>query len=563
MYFNFKVKIPETQGKITRKKIKDVIYINYEYDRVYLPEKKYTIPKRTTIGKCCEDDVGMMYPNANYMKFYPDAELPKERDRSQRSSCLRIGAFLVIRKIIEDYGLDEMLARIIGSDSGLFMDLATYSVISENNAGQYYPDYAYNHPLFTPDMRIYSDSKISDFFGDISIDQSIAFLNEWNASRDHREKIYISYDSTNKNCQAGDIEIAEFGHSKDGNDKPVFNYSVAYDRTNREPLFYEEYPGSIVDVSQLQYMLEKVKGYGYKKVGFILDRGYFSKENIHFMDKNGYDFVIMVKGMKKIVQELIRENRGTFEEDRATGIRKFRVNGITVKKRLFPSDENERYFHLYYSDRKHSTERELLEARIDHMARALKKLEGQAVRIGTGFDKYFDLIYYHPGEEDEKFAMARELTDVVNEEMKLCGYFSIITSRKMTAKEAIELYKSRDNSEKLFSGDKSYLGNRSLRVHSEESAESKIFLEFIALIIRSKIYTSLKDAMLEDDNKKNYMTVPAALKELEKIEMIRHLDHVYRLDHAVTKKQKTILKAFGIDANYVKEASKKISERLK
>lgn len=125
-------------------------------------------------------------------KFYPNAELPKERDRSQRSSCLRIGAFLVIRKIIEDYGLDEMLARIIGSDSDLFMDLATYSVISENNAGQYYPDYAYNHPLFTSDMRIYSDSKVSDFFGNLSIDQSIAFLNEWNASRDHREKIDIS-----------------------------------------------------------------------------------------------------------------------------------------------------------------------------------------------------------------------------------------------------------------------------------------------------------------------------------------------------------------------------------
>lgn len=125
-------------------------------------------------------------------------------------------------------------------------------------------------------------------------------MNEWNASRNHREQIYISYDSTNKVCQAGDIDIAEFGHSKSGDDKPIINYSLAYDHENKEPLFYEEYPGSIVDVSQLQYMLEKAKGYGYKKVGFILDRGYFSKENIHFMDKNGYDFVIMVKGMKSL-----------------------------------------------------------------------------------------------------------------------------------------------------------------------------------------------------------------------------------------------------------------------
>ena len=32
----------------------------------------------------------------------------------------------------------------------------------------------------------------------------------------------------------------------------AFNYSIAYDKNNREPLFYVSYPGSIVDISQLQ-----------------------------------------------------------------------------------------------------------------------------------------------------------------------------------------------------------------------------------------------------------------------------------------------------------------------
>lgn len=75
-------------------------------------------------------------------------------------------------------------------------------------------------------------------------------------------------------------------------------YSLAYDRNNREPLFYEAYPGNTIDISQLQWTLRKTKNYGYERVGFILDRGYFCKENITFMDENGYDFVIMVKGMK-------------------------------------------------------------------------------------------------------------------------------------------------------------------------------------------------------------------------------------------------------------------------
>ena len=58
------------------------------------------------------------------------------------------------------------------------------------------------------------------------------------------------------------------------------------------------------------------------------------------------------------------------------------------------------------------------------------------------------------------------------------------------------------------------------------------------------------------------MNVPAAIRELEKIEMIRQADGIYRLDHAVTANQKTILKAFGIDANYVKRKTQQISDDL-
>ena len=205
---------------------------------------------------------------------------------------------------------------------------------------------------------------MSDFITGITPDQSIGFLNEWNAKRDHREKIYISYDSTNKACQAGDIEIAEYGHAKDGKDYPVFNYSIAYDRDNREPLFYEEYPGSIVDMAQLQIMLDKAKGYGYKNCGFILDRGYFSKANIRFMDK------------KSLVRDLIMEKRGTFEEVRANSIRQYKTYGTTIERPLFASDEKNRYFHLFYSIQRHASEQEHLEARIDRMKKNLKKLYG-------------------------------------------------------------------------------------------------------------------------------------------------------------------------------------------
>ena len=565
MYFGFKVKIPEEKGKIYPQKKDGVTYVQYEYDRVYKPDKKYNIPKRTTIGKVCEDDPTMMYPNPNFLKYFPDAELPVDKGADNRSGCLRIGNYIVLKKLFAETMLDRMIRGLSWDErgSGLFIDLASYYIVTENNAGQYYPDYAYNHPLFTPEFKIYSDSTISRFLQEISVDDSIQLQNDWNANKDHRQRIYISYDSTNKNCQAGDIDIVEYGHAKYDQGLPIFNVSVAYDTKNREPLFYEEYPGSVIDIAQLQYMLDKANGYGYKHIGFILDRGYFSKSNIHYMDSCGYNFAIMVKGMKTLVKEVVEEVKGTFEDAWGRSIRRYQTYGITVKKQLYPSDPSERYFHVYFSSDKCAAERATLENKINKMAKDIKKLEGKPVVLDGNYCRYFSPEYYHEGKEDQCFIGAFEKTDVINEELRLCGYFCIISSEEMTAKEALELYKSRDASEKLFRADKSFLGNKSMRVQSDEALGGKLLIGFVAMIIRNRMYTKIKDAAEQMDSVPNYMNVAAAIRELEKIEMLRGADGKYRLDHAITKSQRTILNAFGINNIDIKAAVASISDQLK
>jgi len=562
MYLDCKVRIPSDGEKISIKTISGTSYVYLETGRQYLKDKKYNTPKRTCIGKRDKEHPAFMYPNEKFLKYFSRELLPAEKETGRRSGCLHIGAYLVIRKIISDYGLDQMLARIIGKDAGLFLDLAAYSIIEEDNAGQYYPDYAYNHALFTDDMHIYSDSKVSDFLCNTTIDQSISFLNEWNAKRDHREKIYISYDSTNKNSHAGDIDLIELGHSKEGVETDIFNYAIAYDRNNKEPLFYETYPGSIVDISQLQFTIKKAKGYGYEHVGFILDRGYFCKENIAYLDENSYDFVIMVKGMKSLVSELVLSVKGSFEDDRKNSIRSYKVSGTTVKARLYAGDKEERYFHIFYDAGKKAAEKEKFEDKIDRMGRKLKECMGESVRPGGDYVKYFDLVYWHKGLADEKFMSGIERTEVINKEISLCGYFVIVTSVNMKAEDALALYKSRDASEKTFRSDKSYLGAHCERVYSNESIDTKIFIGFVATIIRSKIYTLLQEEVVRMDKKQNYMTVPAAIKELEKIEMIKGADGEYGLDYAITATQKAILKAFNMTAENVHKQAREISSDL-
>ena len=310
-------------------------------------------------------------------------------------------------------------------------------------------------------------------------------------------------------------------------------------------------------------MLEKAKAYGYRNAGFILDRGYFSEPNIKFMDRNGYEFIIMVKGCKDIVNALVLENRGSFEDEWENQIPYYDVNGKTVQSLLFKGDEKKRYFHIYYSDFRKAKERAKLQQSIREQKECLESLKGKELKdIDARDTKYFDLIF-HKGEDGiERLQFIREREDIISRDIKLCGYFCIITSSEMTAADALDLYKSRDGSEKLFRGDKSYLGGRSMRTYHDEPTHSKIFIEFVALIIRNKIYTCLKDRMKEIHKKKNYMTVPAALRELDKIELIRQADGVYRLDHAVTATQKDILQAFNLTAVNVKKEAEKIGREL-
>lgn len=223
----------------------------------------------------------------------------------------------------------------------------------------------------------------------------------------------------------------------------------------------------------------------------------------------------MVKGTSSLVDELILEHKGNFECKSANNIYEYGVYGKTVKRRLYVDDKKERYFHLYCE------------------------------------------------ENTQAFVLPEERCSVVESELELAGYFCIVTSEKMSAKDAIELYKSCDTSEKLFCGNKAYLENKNICVYSKEPVRAKIFVEFVAMIMRCKVYKNLKEEMKNLKKQPNYITVPAALKELEKIEMVRQLDNVYRLDHAVTEKQKVILNAFGMDANQIKYYASELSEELK
>lgn len=558
MYANFTVPVPQATGKICRQNSGGRIYIHYILDRTYNAKTKKTHPRRKIIGRLAADGVSM-YPNENFFKFFPDTPLPERRPYAKRAPSLHAGPHIVFDRIIKDYRLDELLGNHFGRDTGLLLDLACYMIVEGQNQAQHYPQYALMHPLFTEKMRVFSDSKVSKFLQEVTEEQILGFLSDWNAERNHASRIYVSYDSTNKNSQAGDISFVEFGNAKEDKGLPIINIGIATEATNQIPLFYDTYCGSINDVSQFEFFVNKAKAYGYKSIGFILDRGYFSRRNIEYMDENGFSFVMMVKGCRKLVHSIVDDIRGTFEDVSEHAMRAQELSGITVQRPLFEGDTKERFFHLYFSLAKKMKERREIDARIDMLEKQLNTFRGKEMEFGDEIKDFFDLHYDDKG----RLLFGNLKHAVIDELYKRCGYFCIVTSEKMDAHEAYELYRGRDVSEKLFSMEKTFLGSRSFRVHSDESMSTKMFVEFIALIIRQRLYNLLKNEMKKLSVKKNYMTVPAALGELKKIYLTRINNSIYQLDQPLTKTQQTILKAFGLTKEDVSVELAKIAKILK
>ena len=135
--------------------------------------------------------------------------------------------------------------------------------------------------------------------------------------------------------------------------------------------------------------------------------------------------------------------------------------------------------------------------------------------------------------------------------MDRCGIFAIVTSEKMSTAEALEIYRNRDAVEKIFRMDKSYPGN--------EKLEGKMFVSFVALVIRNAIQQRLKP--LYKKNRKEY-TVPMALRQYERLGLTKLSDDKYHLRYALTSKQKALLEIHGINEKEYEKQARETAEDL-
>ena len=536
------VDLPERTVTV-RTKSGTYVYLTQRVE--YSSKLKCSRPKRIAIGKLNEK--GMLIPNQNYFDLYgKPVELDVPGERADTVSC---GPFVVVDAIARKTQLMDVLESVFSEQWEKILDLATYMMMTENNVMQYFEDYGYHHALFNESN--FTDSTIGRLFDNMNIKDMDLFIRAWGKKQADKD-IYISYDSTNMNCVAGNLELAEYGHAKDNPDLPQVNMSLGYNQTGNKPLFYSLYPGSIIDNTECEKMVERAKYYECENMGFILDRGYFSIKNIRYFEKNGYDYILMTKGNARFVQEAVEECQAILRNGYTNYIDEHELYGMTLEKDLFGTGKTE-YVHVYYDGIQAEKDKIIINGRYKKMDEIMEGKVQRKTQRKEDVKTYEG--YYKVKFDDNGYLFAYQRKEKkIKEMVNKVGYFVIVTSKKMDAAEALSIYRDRDAVEKTFRMEKSYLGFDVFRVHDTEKLESKVFISFVALIIRNEIYQALKP-MYKKNRKEN--TVPKVIREYERLGITKLSDNKYHVRYSLTSRQKKILGAVGVtEKDYMDKVNK-------
>ena len=571
--------------------------------KVYIKNKQYNNNKRIAIGKLDYKlppdwkETGkrptQMIPNDNYADYFPEYKWCDEEEAERVppdtastenneiddfeppfSDSVKVGSYLIIKATIKKLKLRELLASsFTETEINRIFDFVSYMVINEDNSALHFSGYAFEHALFESGKGI-SDETLGRLFGTIDVNKINTFMKKWNESimEGHKKsdvkKVYLSADGTNSSSQAGQIDLVEYGASKIEDGNPIINMMLIVDMLSKLPISYDMYNGSINDMSECTYMLNQILEMNFMAFGIILDRGFFSRENIAYFDEHHLDFIIMAKGWKRFIRSVVLEVVSTFENKQKYYIPRYGVYGTTTKGELFDA---ERYIHVYFNPDMVGKEQNAQREKIENWENKLVKLKQTQEHVDLRSLKYiedfFDIKFYEKKDENDK-VLKRTIVDFnrkedeIDKEFSLSGHFVIVTSEEMDAKTALFAYKSRDINEKLNAVSKSFLGNTSYRVSDKDHLKGKGFIVFLGMIIRQSIFLSLQKEEDKKGKPVQLFEVPRAIDELEKISVIKYANGKYSQRVPLTRAQKTIIKAFGYSNSTATETIKQVAERL-
>lgn len=200
-----------------------------------------------------------------------------------------------------------------------------------------------------------------------------------------------------------------------------------------------------------------------------------------------------------------------------------------------------------------------------HLLYSDEKMADEKYRFKIEFKKWQASIAKGliPGEAEPFFHITKDKKDavlsveanheVIDAYMRTMGYFLVMSTdfQKSTA-DILEIYRMKDVIEKSFDSLKNDLDMKRLRIHSAQAEEGKMFLAFLALILRTYVFNTIKPYIL-----KKRLSLDRIFIEMRKIKVVVYTSGVM-MHNPLTKKQKDILVYFNQSERGVAESLKHI-----
>jgi len=537
--------------------------------------RSYPDHKRTYIGKMVGD---VFVPNAKFLALtdeekvatalvweaaaFPEKKKPGRPVASVGSRKFR-GLDLLLSTIGRTLGLEQDLREVFTERTSMLLSVAYYLIANPDAA--MYRFQSWGRIRFHPYGQDIESPRSSEFFGSITEDEIQRFL-RLRVNRSCGASGWLAVDSTSISSYSKILMLVTKGHNKEHEILDQMNLLMVFDQDHDVPVFYRKLRGNIGDVSTVESTLLDLKGIGIPDASLVLDRGFYSKDNVIQLMKKHVSFTMGTKTSFLFVKEAIKDARGkmmvpsSYDEEREVFHALLPISfDIPVRGR--DPDIRNAFLHLYCSKEKESDDVVALMKRIRILRAQLESGTPSASRKELG--TYFKL----ETDDNGKIIGFSEDQEAISEAMGRCGFFALLTSDgNLNSSEVLSVYRHKDRVEKSFNNLKDRLWLRRTRCSKDENLNGKVFVQFVALILLSYIQKVMKEHALY----KRY----TCRELLDEFDVIEYFQYPNQAGHwgEVTEKQGKILETFGVDLPLVawpksiqkrKESERKANETMR
>jgi transposase len=342
----------------------------------------------------------------------------------------------------------------------------------------------------------------------------------------------VCYDVTSISSYAQQMSSVERGYNRDGENLAQFNLGMFCDENSKTPLYYNRYNGSLTDKTNLSYGLANAKAVGIKRVKMVVDGGFWSGDCLASLHDLCDAFIVGMPPHLKESQNILASH-GDDIANYANELNVPHTYCVTVDT-VIESISGKAL--LYFDAWNHVHLCNELSEYINRLKAELAALKRYPKSKLKRYELYFTLTKH---ESDSGFDYSVDV-DKVENIRKRKGYFLIFTTdMESTPEDTLYHYRAKDACEKLFDQIKCDMDGNRVRTHNEQTTDGKVFVTFIACIIRSYLLNKLNQYLTD-----NSTSLKKAFSQLSNITIISN-SKGFRFTKALTKKHKQILKPFS------------------